>query len=204
MNSFFTQATKDAVKQSVQAIERQTSAEIVVTVRTRSSNYREADYVVGFAFAFSTLAVLTYVPVELNAMWFPLEVLVAFILGVVLTANAWPLKSLVIPRGRKRDEVTLAGSAYFHEQKLARTRGRSAILVYVSLSEKIVHFACDLGVPLDKVGAGLATIQAELEAALSSGDAKGFADRLVALGPLLTKDMPRAADDVNELPDEVS
>jgi putative membrane protein len=51
---FFREQTKREITESVQAVELQTSAEVVVTVRRRSGDYR----VVAYHFGFVTLGVV--------------------------------------------------------------------------------------------------------------------------------------------------
>jgi uncharacterized membrane protein len=106
---------------------------LVVSVRGRSTTYRDADYLVGFIVAFAVLLALTFAPLEFNANLFPFEVLAASALGAVASAHMWLLKALSLPRARKRSEVIRAADAYFHQAKLARTRGRTAVLVCISL-----------------------------------------------------------------------
>jgi putative membrane protein len=204
MNPFFSAAAKAHVKQAIEAIEAKTSAEIVVTVRKHASSYRDADYLIGAIVAFAVLLLLTFVPIELDANWFPFEVLAAFSIGVLASANLWLLKALLLPRERKRAAVIRAADAHFHEAKLARTQGRTAILVYVSLFERMVHFACDLGVPRDKFGTEFERLQSDLESTLAARDSAAFSKRLALLGAALGAALPRAADDVNELPDDVT
>jgi putative membrane protein len=204
MNAFFAQVAKEQVKQAVVAIESKTSAEIVVSVRGRSAAYRDADYLVGFIVAIAVLLTLTFAPVDFNANFFPFEVLAAFALGAVASAHVWLLKALILPRSRKRFEVARGADAYFHEAKLARTRGRTAILVYVSLFERMVCFAFDVGVPQENLKGALDAAQHDLEAALAQADVTQFTKRLTLLATVLEIEMPRAADDENELPDDVT
>ncbi len=204
MSPFFQSIAKDKVKAAVQAIEAQTAAEIVVSVRDRSAAYRDVDYLVGFALAVLVLVGVIFHPAELNEHYFPLEVGAAFAFGSAVTAQLWAVKARLVGRERKRAEVGRSAAEQFVVGKIATTRARTGILVYVSAFEHMVELVWDIGVPSAKLAELFGAARAELEAALTRGDVDAFVAKLKELGPALAKDLPRAADDVNELPDEVT
>lgn len=201
MKFLFTTETKADVKAAVKFIESTTSAEIVVSVAARSGTYRDADFLVGFVASFFFVTLLAFFAPESFPDWsLPLASLVGFALGVFASSQIWLLKSAISPRARKLDAVLAASRAYFVTNRLTRTKGRTAILVYVSAFERAVSIVPDLGVPetLSKV---LAEAHDGMSRALASQDSAQFVLALKSIAPALRDAMPRADDDENELPD---
>lgn len=186
----------------MKTVEALTSAEIVVAVRERSGSYRDIDYLVGFVAAALTLALVVFHPAELNEDLFPLEVVGVFVCVAVASSQLWAVKSRLVRAPRRRDAVDLGAASQFYHGKIATTRDRSGILVYVSVFERMVALLPDVGVPAS-LDATLTEARRALEAALARGDIDDFARQLEALGPSLAEALPRAEDDVNELSDEV-
>ena len=202
MKAFFTAETKAKVKGAIEAVEAKTAAEIVVTVRERSATYRDVDYLFGFALALASLVGLLFHPLELDERLFPVEVVFAFALGSVVSAYAFG--RYFVPESRKRAEVVRASRAAFHEQRIAGTKSRLGILLYVSAAERMVSVVVDVGVPEEKLRAEIEASRGALEDAVAKGDPALFVEKMAALGEILARDLPRNADDVNELPDEVA
>ena len=205
MHPFFNPLAKDKVKAAVKAVEAQSSVEIVVAVRDRSDTYRDVDYLVGFVASALTLTVVIFHPAELDEHLFPLEVVFAFAFAALVTSQLWTVKSRLVREPRRRAAVEAAAASQFYRGKISATHGRTGILVYVSAFERMVALLPDVGVP-DALEATLTEARRALEAALIRGDVDGFTRQLEALGPGLAAALPppaRAADNVNELPDEV-
>jgi putative membrane protein len=203
MKSFFSDQAKTTVKNAIVTAESSTSAEVVVTVKPRSSHYREFDYVVGAFFALAMLCGLLFHPAELDENWFPVAVIVAFALGAVVCATFWPLKRALIRKGRLDAEVARAAREAFVRMGIHGTSGRTGMLVYVSAFEKRAELVLDLGLDPAKLGDAFAGLRARIETAASQGDVDRFAQAVAEIGKALEGVLPRSADDVNELPDEV-
>jgi len=204
MKAFFTDDAKRLAKEAVVEIENQSAAEVVVSVRPRSASYREADILAGFATSFVCLCVLTFHPAEMDFRFFPLWVILTFVIGALFSANTPFVKSLLIPRGKKEEEAMRSAESLFLKDKLSRTSGRTAILVHVSAFEKVVSFVTDLGIKRATIESALLEAKKNAEAALAANNVESFKQALVALGPVLAKVHPRQANDVNELPDDVT
>lgn len=203
MKTFFSTEAKTKVKEAIVTAETSTSAEVVVTVKPHSSQYRELDYVVGAFFALATLCALMFHPAELDENWFPVAVIAAFALGALLSATFWPLKRALLPKSRLDAEVGRAARDAFVRMGIHGTTGRTGMLVYVSAFEKRAELVLDLGLNPNKLGENWTEARARIEAAASRGDLDGFASAVASIGAALGEVLPRAADDVNELPDEV-
>jgi putative membrane protein len=196
---------KAEVASAIREVESATSAEVVVAVRPRSGHYRHTDYLVGFASAFAALIVFLFDAHEFDIDWMPIDTLVAFVLGTVLCANAPPLRRALTSPKLMRSNVSTAARAAFVDLKIANTRARSGLLVFVSMFERRVEVVTDSGIDRAALGQSFADAVAALESALRRGPSfLRFTTALRSLGPILASALPRQADDVNELPDEPS
>ena len=92
--------------------------------------------------------------------------------------------------------------ALFATQVWLVARGRTGVLVFLSLLEGMAELVYDVGVEIHVEPEEHEALRAALERALPE---KGVAvaAALEKLGDLLEPRLPRAEDDVNELPDEV-
>lgn len=201
MGTFFTDEAKRKIVEAVRDVESKSCAEIVVSVRARSDEYREIDLVAGVLAAIVTLAILMYHPAELDEDLMPVETLLAFVVVSIVVNKVAPLKRLLLPK-KKRDERTLtAARAQFVEQGISCTRDRSGILVFVSELERAVCVVPDVGIDASKLGDGWNRCVTALQQAVAKLDLGAFVTALASLGPVLEEKYPRRPDDVNELPD---
>jgi putative membrane protein len=202
---FSDKTAKNEVALAIRAIESATSAEVVVAVRPRSGHYRHTDYLVGFALSFAALLVFLFDSHEFSIDWMPVDTLVAFVLGSILSSGIPALRRALTSRKLMRSNVHTAARAAFVDLKIARTSARTGILVYVSTFERRVEVVPDVGVDPIVLGPPFAEAVRALEEALRGRRSfPTFLEALRSLGPILGKALPRTADDVNELPDEPS
>jgi putative membrane protein len=200
-SAFFADEAKTKIVDAVKAVESKSSAEIVVSVKARSDEYREVDLVAGVLVAIAVLAVLMYHPAELDADLMPVETLVAFVVASVLVNKIGPIKRALLSKKRRSDRTLTTARATFVEAGVSRTRDRSGILVFVSEFERTVCVVPDVGIDESKLGAGWKSGLAALERAGAALDPAAFATALASLGPVLGDAYPRREDDINELPD---
>jgi putative membrane protein len=197
-SAFTDKAAKDEVARSIREIERVTSAEVVVAVRAEAGHYRHTDYLVGFALSFAALLVFLFDEHEFSIDWMPLDSIFAFALGTFACASIPPLRRALTSRRLMRANVRTLARAAFVDLGIGRTSGRTGILVFVSMFERIVEVVPDVGVDTAVLGAPFTSAIAALDAALHRGaDFPRFTEALRALGPILGKALPRLADDVN-------
>ncbi len=197
--SFYEDRAKREAQAAVEAIEAQTSAEIVVCLRGSSGGYRDADYLFGLLSALGALLVLTFVarPAQVGSV--PAGAVAAFLLGAVVSANVAPVRRLLLFRRRMIHEVRTAARAEFVDMGVSRTEGRTGILLYISMFERRVEVVPDIGVDTRALGPEWKAAVAALERSLDSGPDVG---RLVAamrgLGPVLGRGLPREAGEEGE------
>src|SRR6185295_9285374 len=122
---------------------------------------------------------------------------------VVAAVALWrPLRMRLVPVAVRRRQASRLAREQFHALGLDRTRGRTGILLFVSVAERYVEILADRAID-EKVPAGTwKEIVAAFTRQVRGGKiADGFVGALTACGTLLVSHFPRAADDQNELPD---
>jgi putative membrane protein len=129
-------------------------------------------------------------------------VLASFGVGALLSAAATGLRRLFVSRKLMDASVHTAARARFIDQGISVTRARTGVLVYVSLFERRVEIVADIGIPVDRLGDRWNQVVRSIDAAARDG-VDPFLTALQTLGPLLAEAVPRSADDVNELPDDM-
>jgi putative membrane protein len=198
---FFSEDAKIKIVEAVRAVESKSSAEIVVSVKARSDDYRDLDLLAGLLLGMATLVVVMYHPAELDENLMPVETLVAFVLGSILVNKVGAIKRALLSKKRSAERTMTAARANFVEAGVSRTRDRSGILVFVSELERAVCVVPDVGIDTAMLGDAWKSRVNALADAGAALDVSAFVSALTALGPVLGEAYPRREDDINELPD---
>ncbi|HEY3452099.1 MAG TPA: hypothetical protein VGK67_37495 [Myxococcales bacterium] len=202
--SFYEDQAKAAAKATVEAIENQTSAEVVIALRKSSGSYRAADYLFGAALALATLVTILVLPSSFRMIAVPVDLVVAFALGVFLCSRSPALRRMLTGPNRRREQLQVAAKAAFVDLGISRTTGRWGVLIYLSMLERDAEVVADVGLDFGAMGEDWPKAVSAIREAVARTDFEGFKAAALALGPVLGKAHPRRDDDVNELPDEVS
>lgn len=203
MDGFFHPEAKKLVKNAVAAVEKQTSAEVVVTVHKIAGDYRHTSYIGGLVVAIAFLCLFLYYPEPFEYTWLPLEQLGAFALGALATSALDPLRRVLASTRQKQQAVRAAAREAFVDMGVGKTKGRNGILVYVAAFERRAEIVCDVGVDVAAIGAPLADAIKKIERSVRlDRDPERFAEALASLGPALGKVFPPLPGDENELSDE--
>ncbi len=200
---FFRDEAKLSTARSVKHVEALTSAEVVVAVRRRSGDYRVPAYHFGFFVAGLVVLYLLVAPQVFTVGDIALDGALGFGVGFALALNVSPLLRLLARETKLRQNVEDAAKVCFFELGISRTSGRNGVLVFVSTFEQRALVLPDLGIDVAALGPAWRDGCAALSRAVARRDLPGFEAALEALGPILGARMPRTADDVNELSDEV-
>ncbi len=202
-HDFYRPEAKCRAIAAVQAVEAQTSAEVVIAVRRRSGDYRASAYHFGLGAMAIVVGVMLIVPWTFSVAAIVLDGFGAFLGAALLARNLDSLARLLVPRARRQANVDAAARVAFYDLGISRTTGRNGVLVFVSTFERVCAVVPDVGVDVAALGAPWVAVNHELGAAARHRDFEAFIAALERLGPVLGGAMPRAEDDVNELPDEV-
>lgn len=202
--AFFDPSARKRASEAVKAVELRSAAEIVIAVRKTSGSYRGTDLGFAAVLAGLTLAFLWFSPIAFSPAKMSLNIAAVFLLAAVVSSSVPPLRRLLSGRGTLRGNAERHARASFYDQGILRTTGRTGILVFVSIFEREAVLVPDVGVDPAKLGEPYAAAERAIKAAVARVDFEAFLRAVESLGPALEKDLPRSADDVNELPDEVA
>jgi putative membrane protein len=203
-------AARTRVDAAISAAEAGTSAELVVGVTAKSGRYLHTVYeagLIGIVVAVALfaagwwLAYRTWPVIAIDV--FAGVVAAGFILGALVA------RSEGVARFLAGDDVMLdacerRAREVFAAHGVSRTRERNGVLLFASLFEHVVLVCGDDGVTTKLGKDAYREVVESVIARLRTGAVEaGLTDGVVRLGRLLAPAFPRAADDVNELPDRL-
>lgn len=124
------------------------------------------------------------------------------ILGLVITRPA--IAARLTPRAVCQRRAARFAAAVFLERGLSGVRERNGVLLFVSLAEHHVEVIADRGLFARVDPAQWLTVVDSFTAQVARGDVTdAYVAALDRLGAILASAYPRAADDVNEIPDRL-
>lgn len=217
-----TEADHDRVSAAVAQAESGTDGEIVTMVARRSDSYHDvglhwailAMLLVGGAFMlfphFYKGLISTLVDGwehELSdrtfLTWLVCAMIVKF-LAVRYLLAIMPLRMWFTPRATKARRVRRRAILLFRAAAEARTRGRTGVLIYLSLDEHRAEIVADAAINAkvkpEAWGDAMAALIDELRAGRA---AQGLEEAVRRVGVILAQHFPRSVDDINELPDRL-
>lgn len=206
MNELASAEAKTRVAAAITAIEKKTSAEIVVTMRPESASYRHADLTAGAVAALGYLCLFLYHPEPFDFTFFPLEQVGCFVLVALACSRLPALRRLLAGRRAREKNVELAAKAMFVDRGISKTRARTGVLVYLSELERGVVVIPDVGLDPERLGEKYARAVAALREAGRGGRGSldAFVKALDEIGDALAAAYPVSDDDIDELPNEVA
>ncbi len=185
-------------------LEARSSLEVVAVLASRSGSYQDIEHILAFAGSLACLLYLIHSPVEFKTDLWVVWLLVAYLATLALVRR-WPgLWRPLVSRARRRAQCQSQARAAFMEERVASTRERTGLLVYLSRLEREVVLLSDLGV--DRHFPQSHFHQLERKVAQSSSWAAfetSLLSELDALEEPFARAMPAAADDSNELDNEI-
>ena len=222
MQLHLTQADHALVSAAVAEAEAHTSGEIVTIVPRRSDSYHDVGLSWAAAAVFIALALMAAFPAQLRAFlsmllldweheladWKLLTGLLGLLILKFLIVRyllaIMPLRMLVTPKATKARRVRRRAILLFRTAAEARTRGRTGVLLYISLDEHRAELVADRAinekVSPDAWGDAMATL---VDALRQDRAGEGLAAAVTQVGAVLALHFPRATDDINELPDRL-
>ncbi len=222
MQLHLTQADHALVSAAVAEAEAHPSGEIVTIVARRSDSYHDVGLSWAAAAVFIALALMAAFPAQLRAFLSTLLLdweheladwkLLTGLLGLLILKflivryllAIMPLRMLVTPKATKARRVRRRAILLFRTAAEARTRGRTGVLLYISLDEHRAELVADRAinekVSPDAWGDAMATL---VDALRQDRAGEGLAAAVTQVGAVLALHFPRATDDINELPDRL-
>lgn len=193
---------QEAIAEAVRQAESLTSGEIVVVIDRAASSYRTVPLVMALVLAL-------FVPwplLMLTATSAPRIFLIQLVCAAVLMATLlwYGRGGRFVPGFIKRRRAHDVALREFTARGLTRTRKRTGVLLYIALQERYAEIVADFGIDetIDQaVWRGI--IEPLLAAAKEDRLREGLIDAVGAVGSVLARHAPPAADDVDELPNKV-
>ena len=181
------------ISRAIEKAEKKTSGEIVAVITDSSDDY------IFIPLLWAALLALT--------AW-PALYIYALQLGVFAAGSLavqWGrLRIALVPRAVKRARAHARAMEQVLARNLHATKGRTGVLIFVSVAERFVEVIADEGI-YSKVPPGIwDDVVTRLGADIARGDvAKGFIEAVTQCGGVLAKHFPPGGADANELPDHL-
>lgn len=212
----FTEAECARINEVVRSAESRTSAEIVPVIARSSGRYDRAEDLVGLwvgAIGMGLVWWLWPAGEAAAGAWdapgtgWELAALLAalvtgFLVGACVASHVMWLRRLFTPARQMIEEVESRAREVFFDQRVHHTAGSSGVLLYVSLFERRAAVIADRSI-VDRIGQqSLDSLCTGLTSRLrTAAPIDALCGAIAEAGEQLAGVLPRADDDVNELPD---
>lgn len=190
-----------SISDAVRAVEKSSSAELVVEVRARSGSYAHAEGRFAALGSFAALLFVLFSPWTFEPEWVPVGVLFAYITGVVVARSSDFIRRSATTRRDREWRVRTGAESAFVERGVANTRRKTGLLVYFSILEQRIELIADRGI-LDAVP-NLEWNQIAGAARESGVTLEHLAAVVSGLQAIFERYLPAGADDADELSNEV-
>lgn len=197
----FDDAARAAFTACVSEIEKNTDAELVLTIRSHSGSYRHADYLCGAILAFLGLLFLLFSPLNFGPYWVVFDVIVLFALGAFVSSRSSFIRRLLSSASHRRKAARTSAAAMFYEAGIANTEAEMGVLVYVSLLERRLEVIADRGILKTVPAMEWNEILFELHQVGKRPESEALLSVLKKFGCVLAAHLPPSAVNPNELPD---
>lgn len=210
------------VSDAVSRAEEHTAGEILTVLADRSDGYSDIALAWAALVAFTALTVMAFIPdfylgliADATGQWNPewragTLFAIAAGFGILKFLGMWalqlwqPLKFFLIPGPVRTARVRDRAVGLFRVGAERRTHGRTGILIYLSMREHRAEIVADEAIA-DKVdpevwGEAMAAMLLHMR---EGRVADGMCAAVAEVGKVLARHLPRAEDDVNELPDRL-
>ena len=185
-------------------LERRSAVEVVVVMASHSGSYQDIEHLLAFTGSLLCLLYLIHSPTEFQTDLWVLWLGLAYLASLVLVRRfpvVWrPLTSPL----RRRSQTLEQARCAFVEERVASTRDRSGLLLYISEWEREVVLLTDLGVDRQLPQAHLHQVENNVRrqrnwAAFESQ----LLSEMAGLEEPLATALPADADDSNELDNQI-
>lgn len=203
VSSLLSDADAREVEAAIARVEAASAAELVVAVLPQSKTYWQGRVSVAVAWALAAgFAFLHFEPWREPAFALLVQVVVG---AATFALFGWrPLGRWLVSDAAATHAVRARAFQLFAERGLHGTRGRTALLIFVSELEHRVVLLGDHSIDAELGQSGWDEQVQHLVRRIRAQQLKqGLLEVLEQLAPRLATVAPRAADDVNELPDAV-
>jgi putative membrane protein len=198
----FTAEDEKRIEAAIAAAERRTSGEILAVVARESSTYAYAPLLWASALALLVpwpLIFFTWLPVQLIY-----AIQLALFLGLALAGFTRPLRYALVPGYVKRERAHRRAVEQFLAQNLHTTKGRTGVLIFVSVAERYAEVIADFEILKRVPKESWQVVVDTLVTAIGEGRAAdGFVAAVDAAGAHLAAHFPPGSADPDELPNHL-
>lgn len=200
--SFISEKDRTQIARAITTAEKKTSGEIVAVVAASSDDYI---FVSIMWAALLALAVpfACFIFTDWSAHFVYALQLAVFAIAL-MAVQWWPLRIALIPGPVKRARAHRHAMGQFLSRNLHTTRGRTGVLIFVSVAEHFAEVIADEGiykkVPPEIWDEAVADLTREIAKGNVSG---GFVSAIEKSGSVLTKHFPPSKSNKNELPNHL-
>jgi putative membrane protein len=197
----FSKEDHAAVAAAIRAAEERTSGQIVCVLARASSAYAHVPILWA-----SALALLTPWPLIEFTPWSVQHIFLVQLAVFIVFALAFswmPLRVLLVPRAVRRARAHRAALDQFVIRRVAHTKNRSGVLIFVSLAERYARIIADDGIAAKVQGSEWQKAIDELVPHMRDGRiAQGLVAAVRRCGTVLAAHVPPDGSP-NELPDRL-
>jgi putative membrane protein len=192
---------REAVSQAIHEAEKHTCGQIVCVLARASSSYAHIPILWA-----SALALLAPWPLIALTPWsvqriFLIQLAVFVIAGVLFTLT--PLRLALVPRRVRHARAHRAALEQFVVRRIAHTKNRSGVLIFVSLAERYARIIADDGIAQKVANSEWQAAVDALVGHMRDGRlAEGFTAAIERCGSVLALHAPPDGS-ANELPDRL-
>lgn len=197
----FSADDRQAVAAAIREAERKTCGQIVCVLARSSADYAHVPILWA-----SALALLAPWPLIEFTEWSVQRIFLVQIVVFIAAALAFswtPLRLALVPRAVKRARAHHAALEQFVVRRIAHTRNRTGVLIFVSLAERYARIIADEGIAQKVSGAEWQAAIDALTSHMRAGRiAAGFTAAVERCGAVLATHAPPDGS-ANELPDRL-
>ena len=196
-----TRADHEAVSAAIHAAEQRTSGQIVCVLAHASSDYAYVPFL--WASALALLApwpLISFTPWSVQRIYL-IQLAVFILAGLILSLT--PLRLALVPRAVRRARAHRAAVEQFVVRRVAHTKNRTGVLIFVSLAERYARIIADDTIAQKVPNAEWqAAIDALIGQMRDGRIAQGFIAAIERCGAVLAAHSPPDGAP-NELPDRL-
>jgi putative membrane protein len=201
IDKYFSQADFDAIEAAVKKAELSTSGEIAVELASHSRHWSTERLIHALVVTLIAIAAALYFTRDINwgVYYNTTQAILWGAVGFVIAYFGW---GRILRRSERRRKVVWKRSlGIFHG--LTPVRGRTGVLIFVSLEEEQAAIVADKGIA-SKVSADYwhAPHETIVTAMKRGRHAEGIIQAIETIVVELARNFPRESDDINELPDK--
>ena len=190
------------ISAAIRQVEARTSGELVCVLARASSEYAAAPLLwAGLTALLAPWPLIHFTQWPVRSLF--AAQIVIYIAALVLFSSRW-LRIALTPRATRRSFAHRAASEQFMTRRVSHTRGRTGVLIFVSLAERYARIIADEGVAAKVDQTEWQGAIDALTAQMREGHvAEGFLAAIAICGEVLACHAPPGAEPQAELPDRL-